>query len=370
MFDADAVIVGAGAVGLACAARLARAGLSVLVIEQHAQFGVETSSRNSGVIHAGLYYPPGSLKARLCVAGRHLLYERCARTGVGFKKTGKLVVATTEEQLPTLEKIRQLGLENGAGELELLSAKQVTQLEPSVQALAALWSPETGIVDAHELMASYKAEAASFDTLFSFKTRVTALQQLANGWLVRAEAVTGEPHELSCRFLINSAGLHAERVAQLAGLDTHALGLSYHYCKGDYFALSPRWSGKITHLVYPVPVHAGLGVHLTLDLAGQVMAGPDTTYVSELAYEVDEGKAADFAEAVRRYLPGLGCEELSAGYAGIRPKLQGPGAPFRDFVVREESDNGAPGLINLVGIESPGLTASEALAERVLEFVR
>lgn len=369
MTDCDVAIVGAGVVGLACAAKIAATGRSVIVLEQHAQFGTETSSRNSGVIHAGLYYPPGSLKARACVEGRHLLYQRCERMGISHKKFGKLVVATSDAEVERLEAILERGTQNGAGALELVDRGFVSRLEPDVSAIAALWSPETGIVDAHELMMSYQVEAQQHDALFSYRTQLLELNQSGSGWKLKTLSAEGEDFTLHSGRIVNCAGLHAEHVAQLAGLDTERLLLSYHPCKGDYFALSPKWSGRVNHLIYPVPVHAGLGIHLTLDLGGRVIAGPDTTYVAKLDYDVDPGKATAFAEAVRRYLPGLKDADLSEDYSGIRPKLQGPEDSFRDFVVQEESDNGAPGLINLLGIESPGLTASEALANRVLELL-
>ncbi len=369
MTDCDVAIIGAGVVGLACAAEFARAGHSVVVLETHAQFGTETSSRNSGVIHAGLYYPPGTLKATTCVEGRRMLYERCRRLGIAHRQFGKLVVATQPSEVDVLESIKDRGLQNGAGALEIVNQAKVSELEPDVKAEAALWSPETGIVDAHELMMSYQVEAQEHGALFSYRTRLTALEKIGNNWQLQTLDQSGEEYTLESAAVLNCAGLHAEEVAKLAGLPTEQLGLRYHPCKGDYFALAPRWSQRVRHLVYPVPVHAGLGIHLTLDLGGRVLAGPDTTYVDELNYDVDPDKARLFAEAIRRYLPALGDHELKEDYAGIRPKLQGPGEAFRDFVLQEETENGAPGLINLLGIESPGLTASEALAKRALSLL-
>jgi L-2-hydroxyglutarate oxidase LhgO len=372
MSDFDVCIIGAGVVGLACAAELAAAGRSVLVLERHARPGQETSSRNSGVIHAGLYYPTNSLKARLCVEGRALLYERCRKYGIGHRKTGKLLVATAPEEEPKLAAIQARGLANGAGELTQLSRADVARLEPRVSAISAIWSPESGIVDVHELMYSYQKEASDQGAVFVFQTEVVGIEPSAQGFSVvtRSTAAQGgsESAVLGSRILINAAGLFADRVAERAGLDVDALGYRYHWCKGDYFVLDAALRGLVQHLVYPAPVHAGLGIHITFDLGGRMTLGPDTEYVTELSYRVDPDKRARFASAARRFLPELRDEQLSADYAGIRPKLQGPRDDFRDFVVEDASMHGIPALINLIGIESPGVTASLAVARRVREL--
>ncbi|HEU4577108.1 MAG TPA: NAD(P)/FAD-dependent oxidoreductase [Polyangiaceae bacterium] len=366
MTDFDVGIVGGGLVGLACAARLARAGRSVVLLERHARAGQETSSRNSGVIHAGLYYPTGSLKATLCVEGRRLLYQRCRERGIGHRQTGKLLVATAPEEEPKLESIFARGRANGAGELRHLSGAEIARLEPSVSAISGVWSPESGIVDVHELIYSYQKEAGDHGALLVFQTEVEGIDRAAGGFVLStASAGARERAQLSCRVLVNSAGLHADRLAERAGLDIDALRYRYHWCKGDYFVLDPSLRGLVRHLIYPAPVHAGLGIHITFDLGGKLTLGPDTEYVSELSYRVDGDKRAQFASAARRYLPQLRDEQLSADYAGIRPKLQGPGDDFRDFVVEDAAAHGLPGLINLIGIESPGVTASAAVAERV-----
>ncbi len=364
MGDFDAIVIGAGIVGLASAARLARDGRSVLVLERHGRPGQETTSRNSGVIHAGLYYGPGSLKARLCVEGRRLLYERCHRHGIGHRRTGKLVVATNAAEVDQLEALLERARENDSGATRLLGKGEVRQLEPSVAAEAALWSPESGIVDVHELLYSYQREAVEHGATLSFRSQVTGLRRDSDDWSVEALSA-GETCTLQARCVVNAAGLFADRLAAWAGLDIDALGYRQLLCKGDYFALDDRLSGLVRHLVYPVPAGAGLGIHITFDLGGRLTLGPDTEYVSTLSYAVDDAKRAHFARAARRYLPGIEAAALRADYAGVRPKLQRPGEPPRDFLLVDAAEHGEPGLICLLGIESPGITASAALANRV-----
>lgn len=366
----DVVVVGAGAVGLACAAALARQGRSVLVLERHERVGSETTSRNSEVIHAGLYYPPGSLKARLCVAGREALYARCQALGIPHRRLGKLIVATRSEEVETLESIRRRGCENGVAGLEIVDARAVAALEPAVRAVAALSSPVTGIVDAMALCLSYAAEAEAHGALLLLRHEVEEIEPCRGGYRVAASAASGERSRVTCSALVNAAGLASDRVATLAGLDVDALGYRLRLCKGDYFSLAPGAPLALSRLVYPVPAGAGLGVHATLDLAGRIRFGPDTEYVDSVRYDVDPNKAEAFAALVRRYLPGVQAGWLAPDYAGVRPKLSGPGEPVRDFVVAEESAAGRPGLVSCIGIESPGLTASPAIAERVAELLR
>jgi len=362
--EVHTLIIGAGAVGLACAAVLARRGEPIAVLERNRKPGQETSARNSGVIHAGLYYPTGSLKARLCIAGRDLLYARCARDGVPHRRCGKILVATDAAEVAKLEAIARQATTNGA-EVAMIDGAEVVRRVPAVRAIAGLWSPATGIVDVHGLMDSYRHEAESRDAMLVLDHAVTELARRPDGWHVTARTAAGATAEIRAAWLINAAGLEASRIAALAGIDVDALGLRQKPCKGDYFTLAAKYTGFAEHLVYPVPVHAGLGVHITFDLAGRMMAGPDTEYIDELRYDVDPAKAAAFGAALRRYLPHIRDDELAPGYAGIRPKLQGPGEPVRDFVIEEASRHGAPQLINLIGIESPGVTASEAIAEMV-----
>jgi L-2-hydroxyglutarate oxidase LhgO len=364
--DFDTIVVGAGVIGLACAAALARRGDSVLILEQNTSPGQETSSRNSGVIHAGLYYPKSSLKARTCIRGRELLYERAARRGIPHRKLGKLVIAAEESEIPTLEALTKTAIDNGAPGLVLLDRAEVARREPHVRAAAALWSPETGIVDAHELVADYRAEAMTHGAELILRTRVMGIDRSGDRYRVTTEqAASGERADVLAECVVNAAGLHASEVAALAGFAVAQLGYDQKLCKGDYFQVAPRIARMLTHLIYPMPVHAGLGVHLTFDTGGQLRAGPDTEYIPAANYHVDPGKRAAFAAAVSRYLPMVNEDDFSPDYAGLRPKLQGPGQPFRDFVIEEGSAHGLPRFVNLLGIESPGLTASEAIAELV-----
>ena len=368
--DVDVVVIGAGAVGLACAARLARAGRAPLIVERRGGVGEETSARNSGVIHAGLYYAPGSHKARHCVEGRARLYARCERERLPHLRCGKLLVACDESERAQLEALHARGLQNGAGALRLLDAAELRRLEPRVRALAALLSPETGIVDAHALVQSYKREALAHGAALALHTGLEALEPAPGGLRIHTRGQAGERAQLTAAWVVNAAGLQADRVAALAGLDIDALGYRQHFCKGDYFALAPALRGVVQRLVYPVPVQAGLGIHITLDLAGALRAGPDVEYVPAPRYDVDARKAAVFGAALRRYLPEVRDEQLFPDYAGVRSKLQASGAPPRDFAIEETSPHGVPGPVNLIGIESPGLTASEAIAEQVATLVR
>ena len=361
--DADVVVVGAGVVGLACGAEFARRGRSVVVLERHRAVGHETSSRNSEVIHAGIYYPEGSLKARACVEGRDLLYARCAEGDVPHARLGKLIVATEDAELGALDEIGRRARANGAGGIEEWDAAAVRAAEPRVRAVAALWSPNTGIVDAHALMRSYHAELEAHGGTVVFETEVLGVSRRSFGWTLETRNAAGEAFSLDCDAVVNAAGLESDRIAAAAGVDVDAAGWRIHPCRGDYFSVSPSLGALTTHLVYPVPAgDGGLGVHVTLDLGGRVRLGPDATYVDVPAYVVDPAKAEAFAAAARRYLPEITAEALSPEMAGVRPKLQGPGEGFRDFVVEESSGRGAPGMVHLVGIESPGLTAAGSLA--------
>jgi L-2-hydroxyglutarate oxidase LhgO len=363
--DIELAIVGGGIVGMACAARLARAGHELVVIERHARFGQECSSRNSGVIHAGLYYDPASLKALTCVEGRDRLYARCAREQLPHRRCGKLVVATDAAERTQLEALCVRGLTNQAGPLRVLELGELRRLEPRVHAVAALWSELSGIVDVHALLESYRREALRHGAHFSRATELESVEPVPAGLRLTTRTAGGERLALTAARVVNAAGLGAEAVARSAGLDIEQLGYRLQPCKGDYFTIAPRLQGIVSHLVYPIPAQAGLGVHITFDLDGGLRAGPDAEYVDALHYDVDPAKAAGFAAALRRYLPELRDDDLSPDYAGIRPKLQGPGQPARDFVIEEASPHGVPGLVNLLGIESPGITASEAIAERV-----
>jgi L-2-hydroxyglutarate oxidase LhgO len=363
--EVEIVVVGAGIVGLAVAAALVRRGRSVLVLERREAIARETTSRNSEVVHAGLYYPPGSLKATLCHLGREALYARCERLRLPHRRLGKLVVATTEAEVALLERLQSQGTENGAPGLELIDGREVAMLEPAVRGLAALRSPATGIVDAHVLATSYAAEAEAHGAVLALRTELVGIEHAQGRFCLHVADADGLQVTLYCVALVNAAGLASDRVAALAGIDVDARGLRLHFCKGDYFSLAAGAGLQLSRLVYPVPVQAGLGVHATLDLGGRIRFGPDTEYVPAPVYEVDASKATAFAAAAGRYLPGLEARWLEPDFAGVRPKLAGPGEGFRDFAITEESAAGLPGFVNLIGIESPGLTASHAIAERV-----
>jgi D-amino-acid oxidase len=366
----EVIVIGAGVVGLACAAELATRGRSVIVIEQATRTGQGISSRNSGVIHAGIYYPKGSLKAELCIAGRELLYARARARGIGHRELGKLIVAVDPSEVGKLEALHASAHENGAREVRLLEARDVAALEPNVRAAAALASPRTGIIDAHGLVESYRADAVAHGAGLSLGSEVIGLEPQPDHTLrVTARAPTGELTTASAEHVVNAAGLAAPHIAALAGVPIEAAGFTQHLCKGDYFTLAARHRGLVTRLIYPVPAQAGLGVHLTLDLAGGLRAGPDTEYLAAPRYDIDASKRASFGAALRRYVPAVRDEDLEPDYAGIRPKLQGPGEAFRDFVIERASAYGAPALINLIGIESPGLTASGAIARRVADLL-
>ena len=361
--EPSVLIIGAGVIGLARGAELAGRGARVLVIERLGSAGRETSSRNSEVIHAGLYYPAGSLKARCCVEGRELLYERCRRLGLPHLRTGKYVVACTPGEIAGLEDLARRASENGAGDLRIVDAAELRREEPRLRGEAALWSPETGIVDAHSLVSSYQAELESAGGTLVVHTELVGLEPTAHGWRAATRSADGERFSIEVPWVVNAAGLFADRVAALAGLDVDALGWRQYPCKGDYFSVAPGLGRICSRLVYPLPVPGGLGVHVTLDLGGRFRLGPDVEWVDALDYAVDPGKAEAFAAAARRYLPELRADDLAPDFAGFRAKLQAPGEGFRDFAIA--SDAAAPGLVNLLGIESPGLTAAGAIARRV-----
>jgi L-2-hydroxyglutarate oxidase LhgO len=368
--DFDVVVVGAGVVGLAIAAVGAERGRSVAVLERHDSFGRETSSRNSEVIHAGLYYPPDWLKTTLCVEGRGELYRLCATGGVGHRKCGKILVAASEEEIPGLEELKKNGEACGVEGLRMISAEEVRALEPNVAAVAGLHSPESGIVDSHGLMEHFKrrAEARGGDCVFG--CTVGGLERRDGLWTIRYRDAE-EDGEIACRAVVNSAGLGAQEVMRMAGLDPEAMGLRLWLCKGEYFSVQGPSRALVSSLVYPTPEHdlKGLGVHSVVDLGGGLKFGPTAEYVEEVNYDVDASRRDAFFEDARPLLPDLLAEDLFPDMSGIRPKLSGPGESARDFHIAHEAEAGAPGFFNLVGIESPGLTAAPAIARHVAELL-
>jgi L-2-hydroxyglutarate oxidase LhgO len=362
MFDhVDCVVIGAGVVGLAVARRLALAGRDVVVLESAEAIGTETSSRNSEVIHGGIYYPTDSLKARFCVAGRHALYEFCGSHGVLHRRCGKFIVATSDEQMPELERLKKVAAANGVPDLEWWTPQEVAAEEPAVFCVGALWSPSTGIIDSHGLMLAYQGDAEANGAMIAFLTPVIGGRIDDDGILLYTGGEA--PAELKASIVINSAGLHAPKVAALIeGFPTEHVPPTY-YAKGNYYSLIGK--PPFTRPIYPVPEAAGLGVHVTVDLGGQVRFGPDVEWIDEIKYDVDPRRADSFYEAVRRYYPALPDGTIQPGYSGIRPKIQAPGEPAKDFVVQGPDVHGIEGLVNLLGIESPGLTASLAIADHV-----
>ncbi|MDT8906099.1 L-2-hydroxyglutarate oxidase LhgO [Pseudomonas sp. NFACC32-1] len=359
--DIQCVVAGAGVVGLAVAGEMARAGHEVLVIESGAAVGMGISSRNSEVIHAGIYYPPGSLKAQLCVEGRHRLYAYCESHGVATRRLGKLIVARDQAQLAGLQTLLERGLANGVDDLRLLDRTQALALEPALACVAALYSPSTGIVDSHGLMLALQGDAQAAGADVAFHSPLLGVRIEAGHFTL--EVGGSAQMSLSCRLLINATGLHAPALARrMEGLPAQTVPDDY-LCKGNYFSLAGR--APFRHLIYPAPQAAGLGTHMTLDMAGQARFGPDVEWVDHEDYRVDPARAEVFYLAIRDYWPGLPDQSLQPAYSGIRPKISAPGEPARDFLISSEAEHGVPGLINLFGIESPGLTSCLAIAAKV-----
>jgi L-2-hydroxyglutarate oxidase LhgO len=365
MADTPVTVIGAGVVGLAIAARLAPRFSDLVVLERRERHGTETSSRNSEVVHAGVYYPAGSLKARLCVRGNRLLYEFCERHAIAHRRITKLIVATADAEVAELERLLALGRTNGAP-LSMRTHEECRRLEPHVPAAAGLFSPSTGIVSAHGLMDTLLRLARAHGAILQFRAEAVGLEPRDRDYLLTLSTPDGV-ESLSSERVVNAAGLEADTVAALAGIDVDAARYRQHWWKGSYFAVTGAKARLLSRLVYPVPTHTTLGVHAVLGLDGRLRFGPDIDPRPDRAldYRVDAAKRAAFGQAVRHLVPEIADEDLSPDIAGIRARLQGPGESVRDFVIAEESARGRPGLVDLVGIDSPGLTASLAIAEEV-----
>lgn len=360
--DIDCVVIGAGVIGLAAARELAMAGREVLLVESTPSIGNGVSSRNSEVIHAGIYYPKDSLKARFCVLGKAMLYQYCADRGIAHQRLGKLIVAATPEQTAGLATIAARAKDNGVNDLYQITGEQARELEPALVCDAALVSPSTGIVDSHALMLALQGDAENHGAQCVFHTCFSHGKVLADGGF-ELHFEGDEPMTLTAAHLVNAAGLWAPQVAgSIAGVPAGHVPAAY-FCKGSYFTLSGRSPFK--HLIYPMPNHAGLGVHLTLDLGGQAKFGPDTEWIDTVDYTIDPARAQAFYAAVRQYWPDLPDDSLRPDYTGIRPKIVGPDNPAADFRISDEREHGIAGLVNLFGIESPGLTACLAIGAAV-----
>jgi len=362
--EVDVIVIGAGVVGLAIAAEISQFNKNVFVFEKNRTFGLETSSHNSEVIHAGMYYPKDSFKAKFCVGGNALLYEICRKFNINHKKLGKLIVAADDVESKEVERLYHQGLNNGVDGLQILNRDDTKRLEPYVQAVAALLSPSTGVIDSYNLLHCFFGRAKENGAEFVFNTEVIGIERKSGSYRVGIRDDEGIS-SVTAKVVINAAGLFSDRIAQSAGIDLVKARYQMHYCKGQYFNLKPKKGLLVHRLVYPVPEQSGVGIHITLSIDGSVRLGPDTKYVDKIDYTVNENDKTDFYRAAHRYLPSIEPADLSPDFAGVRPKLQGLGEGFRDYVIRDETDKGLPGLINLIGIESPGLTASPAIAKYV-----
>lgn len=369
--DFEITIIGAGVIGLAMAAEISAGGREVCVLEKNESYGLEISSRNSEVVHSGIYYPQRTLKAELCVRGKELLYELCEKHGIPYQRLGKLIVASSREETQELRALKENGERNGVDDLVLIDRRELARLEPWVAGEAALLSPSTGIIDSHGLMRYFEQVARKNGVTFSYNAEVSGLAPQSGGYRVEIRQVDGTFSFLS-RAVVNCAGLQSDRIAAMAGIDVVKAGYKLFYSKGEYFSVARRPEARVNHLVYPVPQSDSgwLGVHITLDLQGQTKLGPSAQDVEAIDYAVDPDHQKMFFAAARKYLPRLAYDDLRPDMAGVRPKLAKESEGFRDFVIRHEIDQGLPGFINLIGIESPGLTCSPAIAAHVAEIVK
>ncbi|MEW6381959.1 MAG: NAD(P)/FAD-dependent oxidoreductase [bacterium] len=364
MDEVRITIIGAGVIGLSIAAELSKSYTDIVVLEKNSGFGQETSSRNSEVIHAGLYYPPDSLKLKLCLEGADYLYETCQKAAIPYKRLGKLITAPEVSELEALEKLFKNAQSHGARDLKILTRKEIRRLEPYARGIAGIHSPHTGIIDTHSLMKYLARSAQSRGADLVYCSEVTVLQKESTGFIV---GLKQDNYRFRSQAVINCAGLFADRIASLPGIDIDRQGYRLHFCKGDYFSYAKP--SPISRLVYPLPHTHYLGVHATLDMGSRLRFGPDAEYSGEIDYTVQDEKAETFYQAARKIITNLEKEAIVPDMAGIRPKLQGPHDSFRDFIIKEESDLGFSGLINLIGIESPGLTSCLAIARMVAGLV-
>jgi len=365
--DAEITIIGAGVVGLAIAEKASEKHENVFLIEKHSSFGQETSSRNSEVIHAGIYYTKNSLKALLCLEGKKLLYNYCEKYDVPYNNCGKLIVATSKEEISVIERIRQTAINNGLHDLIMLNRQQVNEMEPNIFALQAIYSPSTGIVDSHSLMKRYETNTINNGGQIVYGSEVTGIKKINKGYEITLLDADNMNYTFTTGFVINSAGLTADKISEMAGIKDD--NLKIQFCKGEYFRINPPKNRLVNMLIYPVPHQnmEGIGIHVTIDMGGGVKLGPDVKYLESNVYDykLTPSKQNDFYKSAKKFLPFLEFDDIAPEMAGIRPKIQKQGEPLRDFYIMEESKRGFPGLINLIGMESPGLTASIAIANYV-----
>ncbi len=358
--DCQTVIIGAGAAGLSSAVKLAEKYKNIIVLERHSSFGKETSSRNSEVIHAGIYYRENSLKARLCTAGNKSLYEWCRKHYVPHRRIGKYIAAVNNSEIKELDNIYSKAVENGVDGIEHVPISYLRKEEPNVKAAAGLCSPSTGIIDSHNLMRSLETKAAAMGVSFAYNHCVTGVEKIPGGYNLKIKTNDGDNFHLETETVVNSAGLNADIIASLAGIDIKKAGYEVNFVKGHYFRLKPKLKGLVKHLIYPVPPNnmTFLGIHLTIELDGGMKLGPDIKWMENRIqdYHVPENLREKFFANADQYLKGLTIDDIYPDQAGIRPKLQTKGGEFRDFIINEESERGLPGFVNLIGIESPGLT--------------
>ena len=370
MENAEITIIGAGVEGLSVASCVARKGRNMFVLERHASFGQETSSRNSEVIHASIYYPQDSLKGRFCLEGNALMYELCEKHNIPHRRTGKLIVAVNEEEEGKLPQLLETAKDNGAGGVKIVSAEEVRKYEPNVSARAAILCPASGIVDSHSLMKYYERTAIENSASIAYNAEVKAVEKTGGGYIVRVVDTEGRDFEFQTRILINCAGLESGTVSAMLGIDIDTAGYRINYCKGMYFRVSGSISRFPGMLIYPVPPAAGfVGIHTTPDLGGGMRLGPYDEWVDTIEYTVDESLRELFFKATVSFLPFLKMEQINPDTAGIHPKVQKQGEPMKDFIIRHEADRGLENFINLVGIESPGLTSSPAIGRYVAGLV-
>lgn len=368
MDKVDIVIIGAGVVGLAIAERLARSHKEIVVLERHDSFGQESSSRNSEVLHAGIYYPTNSLKAKLCVKGNRRLFEIAQRQSIPVNKIGKLIIATNEKEEEKLHELKDLGTANDVQGLSLLSKNTIKEVEPAIKSSLALYSPETGIIDTHQLMKCFETVALQNGTIIAYNCTVTDIDYNSS-FVVSFLDADGEVTKLQSEMIINCSGLSAGAISEMAGIDIEKEHYCIYPCKGEYFNVSNRHKNKLRYLIYPAPTPISLGIHTVIDMNQGLKLGPNAFYVDEVDYDVDPLHREEFFASAKTYLPFLEPEDLSPAMAGCRAKIQSPGEGFCDFIIRDETDKGLPGFINLVGFESPGLTSSPAIAEYVEELI-